>query len=153
MVLATIPGSILKRIRQLMFSFLWTGGSTKHNLHLCRWDSIAKPKSVGGWGIWNIFLFKQALETKSLWRVLTQDGIWNRVIYGKYITPHCFSSWIKHTDNCPAIASPIWRSLLKNIHIIQQWLCWKLGPSHAIHIGRDAIMGLGSSSLSLQGSW
>jgi len=126
-----------------MFSFLWTGGSSKQNLHLCRWDSIAKPKLVGSLGLHNIFLFKQALVTKSLWRVPSQDEIWHRVIYGKYITPLSFSSWLRHTDTCPAITSPIWRFLLKNLHIIQHWLCWKPGSGHAIHIGRDVILGLG----------
>jgi hypothetical protein len=86
MALAAIPGTILKRIRQLIFSFLWTSGSANKHLHLCHWESIAKPKSVGGWGLRNIFLFNQALASKSLWRVLSQDGIWHRVITGKYIT-------------------------------------------------------------------
>jgi hypothetical protein len=87
MALDTIPRSILNKIRQLMYSFLWTGGNNKHSLHLCRWDIIAKPKAVGGWGLRNLALFKQALATKTLWRVLTQDGIWHRIIHGKYITP------------------------------------------------------------------
>jgi hypothetical protein len=43
-------------------------------------------------------------------------------------------------------ASLIWRSLLKNIPFIHHWLCWKPGSGHAIHIGRDAILGLGSKA-------
>jgi hypothetical protein len=146
MALAAIPGTVLKRIRQLIFSFLWMGGSENKHLHLCRWDSIAKPKSVGGWGLRNIFLFNKALASNSLWRVLSQDGIWHRVIIGKYITHLTILSWLRHTTTSPTNASPIWRSLLKFIHIIQHWLCWKPGSSHTIHIGQDAILGLGTSA-------
>jgi hypothetical protein len=95
MALATIPHSILNKIRQLMFSFLWTGSNKNHSLHLCRWDIIAKPKAVGGWGLHNLSLFKQALAKKTLWRVLTQDGIWHRIIYGKYITPLSLACWLR----------------------------------------------------------
>jgi hypothetical protein len=77
---------------------------------------------------------------------MTQDGIWHCVIYGKYITPLSLARWIRHTVNCPMIASPIWRYILKNLHFIQHWLYWKPGMSHYIHIGRDVILGLGSTA-------
>jgi hypothetical protein len=108
--------------------------------------SHCKTKSGRRLGTPQYFPFKQALATKSLWRVLTQDGIWHRVIYGKYITPLSLTSWLRHTVTCPTIASPIWRSLLKNLHFIQHWLCWKPGSGHSIHIGRDVILGLGSTA-------
>jgi hypothetical protein len=107
MALDAIPQSILNNIRQLMYSFLWTGGNTNQTLHLCRWDLVAKPKVVGGWGLHNIFHFKQALATKTLWQVLNQDGIWHRIIYGKYITPLSLASWLKLSNTFPTSASPI----------------------------------------------
>jgi hypothetical protein len=66
MVLAAIPVTVLKMIRQLIFTFLWTGGNEKKHLHLCRWDSIAKPKMVGGWELRNVFLFNKSLASNSL---------------------------------------------------------------------------------------
>jgi hypothetical protein len=123
MVLAAIPVTVLKMIRRLIFTFLWTGGNEKKHLHLCRWDSIAKPKMVGGWGLRNIFLFNKYLASNSLWCVLSQDGIWHRVIIGKYISHIFVLSWLRQTFNSPTNASLIWRSLLKYVHIIQHWLC------------------------------
>jgi hypothetical protein len=86
MALAAIPVTILNRIRQLIFTFLWSGGSEKKHLHLCSWDSIAKPKLVGGWGLRNIFLFNKSLASNTLWRVLTQDGIMAPGYYWKILT-------------------------------------------------------------------
>jgi hypothetical protein len=51
MELASIPIFVLNKIRQLIFSFLWSGCSEKKHLHLSSWDSIARPKFLGGWGL------------------------------------------------------------------------------------------------------
>jgi len=60
----------------LMFSFLWSGYANHHSFHPCRWELIANPKSAGGWGLRNMTIFQQDLASKSMWRALTQGGIW-----------------------------------------------------------------------------
>jgi hypothetical protein len=77
MALAAIPTSVLDKLRKLTYSFLWSGSKDHHKIHLCNWESIAKPKFKGGWGIRNIFKFNQALAANSLWRALTSRGIWS----------------------------------------------------------------------------
>jgi hypothetical protein len=51
MALAAIPVSVLNKIRQIIFTFLWSGCSEKQHIHLCSWDFIARPKHLGGWGL------------------------------------------------------------------------------------------------------
>jgi hypothetical protein len=51
MELASIPIFVLNKIRQLIFSFIWSGGSENKHLHLNSWDSIARSKFLGGWGL------------------------------------------------------------------------------------------------------
>jgi hypothetical protein len=46
---------------------------------------IARPKIYGGWGLKNMDMFGRALAAKSLWRCLTKDGLWNKVVKDKYI--------------------------------------------------------------------
>jgi hypothetical protein len=46
MSLETIPRSILNKIRKLMFNFLWSGNKTTQQFHLCRWDTLSRPKNV-----------------------------------------------------------------------------------------------------------
>jgi hypothetical protein len=82
--LASIPLSILHKLRKLLYNFLWNGsGDTKH-YHLCRWETLARPKRLGGWGFHNIFSFSKALAASTLWRVITKEGIWHKVIKEKY---------------------------------------------------------------------
>jgi hypothetical protein len=66
MALAAVPVSVLSKIRQLIFDFLWSGGGIAHHFHLCNWEMLAKPKSLGGWGLRNIFHFNRALAANSL---------------------------------------------------------------------------------------
>jgi hypothetical protein len=135
----------------MMFSFLWSGTTKINSFHPCRWDLIARPKSAGGWGLHNITIFNQSLATKSLWRVLTQDGIWHRIIIGKYIFPLSIARWLRQLVFYTSNASPIWRSLLRNLKFIHQWICWKPGSGLEIIVGRDAINGLGSHAFLSQG--
>jgi hypothetical protein len=95
LALAKIPSSILYTIRRLMFSFLWSGSAYHSSFHPCRWELIAKPKSAGGWGLCNLIIFQQALATKSLWRAITQGGIWQHIIFGKYIFPLSIARWLR----------------------------------------------------------
>jgi hypothetical protein len=131
MALDAIYVSVLNKIRQLIFSFLWSSCSEKKHIHLCSWDFIARPKILGGWGLRNIFLFNKVLVEKSLWRVMMKDGIWHRVIKDKYL-PHCsIATWLRSTSHRTTNASHIWKNLLKYLHIITHWLRWKLGTGHS----------------------
>jgi hypothetical protein len=97
MSLAAIPNSVLNKLRKVMFNFLWNGSSENYHYHLCRWETLTKPKNCGGWGFCNIFHFNKALATNTLWRVLTQDGIWHRVIKDKYLPYVTVTNWLRST--------------------------------------------------------
>jgi len=57
---------ILKKNRKVGFHFLWIGNMNTDGIPLFKWSSIALPKSLGGWGVRNIYLFSQALATKNI---------------------------------------------------------------------------------------
>jgi hypothetical protein len=93
--LTTIPFSILNKLRKIMYNFLWNGNSETHHYHLCRWETLAKPKHSGGWGFQNIFSFSKALAANTLWRVLMKDGIWQKVIKDKYLPFTTVKNWFR----------------------------------------------------------
>ena len=64
MTLAWIPKGTLEAIRKLCFHFLWSGKPNAYVRPWVRWERIALPKRLGGWGIKNIFLFAKALALK-----------------------------------------------------------------------------------------
>jgi len=74
---------------------MWSGGKENKYFHLCNFQSLAKPKNVGGWGIKNLDLFNKALAEKWLWRGLSTEGIWKKVIREKYLYVVSIPLWFR----------------------------------------------------------
>jgi hypothetical protein len=144
--LASILLSILHKLRKLLYNFLWNGSGDSKHYHLCRWETLARPKRFGGWGFRNIFSFSKALAATTLWRVLTKEGIWHKVIKEKYFPFITVNNWLRSVSFHQPSASKIWNNLLKSVHLITNWISWKPDMGHHVALGRDRILGLGSSS-------
>ena len=85
MALAWIPKSILNKTKRICSTFLWIGKKEQKVLPWVKWDQIAKPKTLGGWGLKNHFLFAKALAAKVGWRLISTQSLWTEVIIHKYI--------------------------------------------------------------------
>jgi hypothetical protein len=138
--------SVLTRIRQLMFNFLWSGSGAKDQIHLCNWEFISKPKPQGGWGIKNLPLFSRALAVNTLWCCLMKDDLWHKVLLDKYLPSISVVAWLRSTSKQSHNVSIFWRSLVKSVEVITQWLAWNPGSGHSIRIGEDMILGLNTGS-------
>jgi hypothetical protein len=51
---------------------------------LASWKKLATPKSIGGWGLRNIFFFSRALATKTVWRLIHGASLWAQATKEKY---------------------------------------------------------------------
>jgi hypothetical protein len=129
MALAAIPISVLDKLRSLTYRFLWSGSKDQHKIHLCNWESIAKPKSKGDWGIRNIFKFNQALVASSLWRALTSSGIWSAIIKDKYLPFTSVASWLRAGLPPSRNASRTWRIITKSAHWITKGFAGTRDPA------------------------
>ena len=98
MSLVWLPKGILEQIRRLCFSFLWRGKNDHRSMVWVRWEQIAVPKALGGWGLKNIFLFAKALGAKVSWRLIHTQSLWTHVVYPKYIAPLTLIDWIRLAD-------------------------------------------------------
>jgi hypothetical protein len=147
MTLTAIPTPVLDKLRNITFNFLWLGNKDQHKLHLCNWETLASPKNKGGWGFRNIFNFNKALAVNSLWNALTKNCIWTSVIKDKCLSYTSVASWLCTGSTHTRAVSHTWRNLVKSVHWIQKWLCWKSGSNHSIVIGKDCITGLGPASI------
>jgi hypothetical protein len=72
--LAHIPLSVLTKIRQLIFSFLWSDHKKRNRYNLCKWELVSKPKLYGGWGLRNIYIFYRVSGIKNLMESLDKTG-------------------------------------------------------------------------------
>lgn len=130
--LAKVLISILDKLSQICFSFLWFGTQKKYSYHMINWKTLASPKHLGGWGLKNSFHFRDVLASKSPWRCLFHKGLWSDVIQDKYFKSVSVTEWcrggsfgeecIKHMDEHLFKFPYYWKlDYLENFR-------WKIGP-------------------------
>ncbi|KAL4366278.1 hypothetical protein GQ457_05G030610 [Hibiscus cannabinus] len=79
-----IPKSVAKVLNGLMAKFIW-GSNSERPIHWLKWDTLTKPKDLGGLGICDVKLKNRALLNKWLWRYgVEPSSLWRRVIASKY---------------------------------------------------------------------
>lgn len=75
MTLAWIPRGILNRLQNICCRFVWKGNQPGRLFAWVKWDSIAKPKKWGGWGIKRLDLFSKALAAKLCWQLISTNSL------------------------------------------------------------------------------
>lgn len=60
--------------------------STEKKIHLVNWETLCKPKSLGGVGLRKACLMNKALLSKLAWRVLIKkEAIGCKILRKKYL--------------------------------------------------------------------
>jgi hypothetical protein len=108
---------------------------------LASWKKLVIPKSQGGWGLKNIFLFSKALVAKNVWRLIQGSGLWAQVIKDKYISPESIEEWVRKPIRHSHNASIIWKVVVMAFPLIGNWLVWKIGRGNKVQIGLDPWIG------------
>jgi hypothetical protein len=104
---------------------------------------LALPKTLGGWGIKNIFLFSKALVAKAGWRLIRTPTLWSSIALCKYILLNSLEYWI-----CPLIkplqnVSIIWKEIVTSFQVISNGLTWRIGRGSRVILGVDPWPGSG----------
>lgn len=137
MALTWIPHGILEKIKRMCFSLLWSGSKDKKVMPRLRWERIALPKALGGWGLKNIFYFSKALAAKSGWRLISTKSLWTKVVWHKYIAHVLLRDQIRNLMQGVGGISGIWKAVLDAIDIICSKLVWKIANGQDFHLGLD----------------
>ena len=82
MALAWIPKSILNKTKRICSNFLWTGNKDQRVLPWVKWDQIAGPKELGGWGLKNSLMFVKALAARVGWRLISIHSLTGFEMWG-----------------------------------------------------------------------
>jgi hypothetical protein len=105
------------------------------------------PKTLGGWGLKNIFLFSKALATKSCWILITTDSLWMKVIIQKYIHPDSLEEWIRNPLKKRTMCSIIWKAVVNSFDVVGDGLAWCIGNGTKVRLGTNLWPGSGDNHL------
>ncbi|XP_074266442.1 uncharacterized protein LOC141589715 [Silene latifolia] len=127
---AKIPRSICDNLDKKTRRFLWGGTEEQRKIHLISWDTVQKPKSMGGLGIRSSRQSNAAFLTKLGWRVLTEpQTLWARVLRNKYCNGRCDVDMFQPKPNM----SNVWAGITSQAKIINR------GSTVAVGNGRKTL--------------
>lgn len=108
---------------------------------MVKWNSICRPKVLGGLGIKKSADMNKALLAKSSWRMLQNDeGLWCKVFKNKYLKNYnILTSSYKKPTSC----SSTWSGVCHGASLLRQGLVWRIGNGEYAHFWTDAWSGSG----------
>lgn len=145
MTLAWIPRGILNRLQSICAIILWKCHQTRKLFAWVKWDTIARPKSWGGWAIKRLDLFSNALADKLGWQLLTTDSLWSRVAQVKYIKPLHIMDWFRQQHEPGHNISNIWKDVLHSLPLLREGITWRIKEGNEVRIGMDPWVGCGNT--------
>jgi hypothetical protein len=80
-----LPKGVLSRLDFFRSRFFWQGDSEKKKYRLAKWSVVCRPKDQGGLGIQDLEVKNIALLGKWLFRLLTEDRVWQTLLRRKYV--------------------------------------------------------------------
>ena len=81
--------------------------------------------------------FGKALATKSLWRLISKEGLWKQVNTQKYIEPYFVEEWIRKPNKTFHIVSTIWKDVVLSFTLVESWLAWRVGNGEKVRVDLD----------------
>ncbi|CAN1153627.1 Putative ribonuclease H protein At1g65750 [Linum perenne] len=120
---AFLPASICDSIDRKIRNFIWGSVEGARKIHNINWDTVCKPKKLGGLGLRNARDLNRAFLMKIVWGLLERPNeLWAKVLTSKYL---------KKTPAGLALArksgfSAIWRGLLKVWPSVTNGLHWSV---------------------------
>ncbi|KAK9941797.1 hypothetical protein M0R45_007491 [Rubus argutus] len=128
---AKLPSCTTKTLDKLNRDFLWGDCDGKKKIHLVKWESVCKPKWLGGLGIKKAATMNQAMLAKTSWRMLQKDeGLWSEVFRSKYLRK---DNLLADSYKKPTSCSSTWSSVCYGASILRKGLKWRIGDGASAH--------------------
>ena len=138
-----LPKGVLQRLDYFRSRFFWQCDNESKKYRLARWSVLCRPKSQGGLGIQDLEIKNIALLSKWVYKLLTENGVWQEIIRNKYVGSNAISQihW-KPGD------SHFWSGVMKAKEFFFQFGTFSVRDGSQVRFWEDTW--LGNNSLMVQ---
>jgi hypothetical protein len=86
-----LPKGVLHKLDYYRSRFFWQGDTEKKKYRLAKWSVVCSPKDQGGLGIHNLEVKNSSLLGRWLFKLLTEEDMWQTILKRKYTGPKALS--------------------------------------------------------------
>lgn len=91
MSLFRISKGVLKKLDYYRSRFFWQCDEHKKKYRLAKWTILCKPKCEGSLGIIELDTLNNCLLGKWLFKLFSEEGLWQDILRGKYLQNNTLS--------------------------------------------------------------
>ncbi|GJZ33072.1 RNA-directed DNA polymerase, eukaryota, reverse transcriptase zinc-binding domain protein [Tanacetum coccineum] len=128
-----LPKNVIYDINKLLKGFLWCQGELTKGKAKVSWDSICKPKELGGLGIKDLKLWNEVLLVKQLWNVISKKN----TLWVKWVISENLKGKNIWEANAKVNSSVGWKEILKLRDKIRKHVLWKIGDGNSVNAWYD----------------
>jgi hypothetical protein len=133
MMTNVVPRTCLEEIQKLQRSFIWGDMEDKRKYHAVSWETICRPKYLGGLGLRKLDIMNQACILKWGWKLQNNSNdLWSKVLRGKYVGQGALFERCKSTD------STLWKEVVRLAPNLKQYCFWIVKDGHSTSAWNDA---------------
>ncbi|XP_056695811.1 uncharacterized protein [Spinacia oleracea] len=128
-----LPQKTCQNLDSAHRNFFWKQTFKSNSTPLISWDTICKPKSLGGLGLRRTRPLNKAFLAKLGWKILQDNNnLWTSIVRKKYLSNTSFFNCKPNPQQ-----SQIWRDILKQRDILRKGIRWKIGNGKDINFWLD----------------
>ncbi|CAN1850207.1 Putative ribonuclease H protein At1g65750 [Linum perenne] len=120
---AFLPVSLCDKIDSKIRSFIWGSSNGVRKLHNVNWNTVCKPKSLGGLGLRSARELNQAFLMKVAWGIVSRPNeLWVQTLVSKYLHRTEVGFTLKRMSGF----SSLWRGVMKVWDYTLKGLYWSI---------------------------
>ncbi|CAN1826343.1 Putative ribonuclease H protein At1g65750 [Linum perenne] len=120
---AFLPLSICDKIDGKVRDFIWGSANGVRKIHNVNWETVCKPKSLGGLGLRSTRDLNKAFLMKVAWGIITKpEGMWASNLISKYLIRNSVGFTLKRNSGF----SSLWGGVMKVWNFMLQGLQWSV---------------------------
>lgn len=129
-----LTGGLCEDLMKSIRAYWWGSNKGSRKVQwIMPWDTLLKPKGLGGMGFKDLKLFNQALLARQAWRLpLFPYSLCAQVLKAKY-----FPSGNLLDTVAAGEASQTWRATEHGLELLRKGVVWRVGDGSSIRIWRD----------------